>query len=173
MQRLIQFALRRPKLVIAGWIAIIALAAPFSMRLAGALRGSTDTVPGSPSELVSRDVNHAFGTGSAFVLPAVLVSRDLLTTDPRFAQAAAKLARALDSSGMVGVRHYWNTGDPALLGRDGHTALLLFAVPNKAANRFSPVRVKLTTRLPGVESRAAHFSSVKRLIKAAPSVPAR
>ncbi len=45
--------------------------------------------------------------------------------------------------------------------------------PNSAANRFSPLRVKLTTRLPGVSSRAAHFSSVKRVSSAAPSVPAR
>lgn len=45
--------------------------------------------------------------------------------------------------------------------------------PNSAAKRFSPVRVKLTTRLPGAGSRAAQFSSVKRLITAAPSVPAR
>jgi RND superfamily putative drug exporter len=129
MGQLILFALRRPKLVIAGWIAIIALAAPFSLRLGGALRGSTDTVPGSPSELVSRDLNHAFGTGSAFVLPAVLVSRDFAATDPRFAQAATKLERALTSSGIIGVRHYWNTGDTALLGRDGHTALLLVKPP--------------------------------------------
>src|SRR5438876_1649687 len=47
------------------------------------------------------------------------------------------------------------------------------ALPNSAAKRFSPVRVKLTTRLPGVGSRAAQFNSVKRLITAAPSVPAR
>ncbi len=33
------------------------------------------------------------------------------------------------------------------------------------------MRVKLTTRLPGVVSRAAHFSSAKRLIIAAPNVP--
>ncbi len=36
-------------------------------------------------------------------------------------------------------------------------------------NRFSPVRVKLTTRLPGVGSRAAQFSSVNRFITAAPA----
>jgi len=46
-------------------------------------------------------------------------------------------------------------------------------LPNSAAKRFSPVRLKLTTRLPGAESRTAHFSSVKRFMTAAPSVPAR
>ena len=48
-----------------------------------------------------------------------------------------------------------------------------FSAPNSAANCFSPLRVKLTMRLPGVGSRAAHFSSVNRVIMAAPSVPAR
>ena len=125
MRTLIQFALRRPKLVILVWVAILGAAAPFASRLAGALRGSTDAVPGSPSELVSRDLNQAFGKGSAFVFPAVMTSPVIATTDPRFAAAAADLERVLDSAGMSGVRHYWNTGDKTLLGRDGHSALLL------------------------------------------------
>ena len=125
MRTLIQLALRRPKLVILAWIAMLAVAAPFASRVAGALRGSTDAVPGSPSELVSRDLNHAFGKGSAFVFPAVLTSPGIATTDPRFAAAVANLERVLDSAGMSGVRHYWNTGDKTLLGRDGHSALLL------------------------------------------------
>src|SRR5450756_28641 len=97
MRSLIQFALRRPKTVIFAWIAILAAAAPFASRLAGALRGSTDAVPGSPSELVSRDLNNAFGTGSAFVFPAVLTSSNIPATDPRFAAAATRLERVLDS----------------------------------------------------------------------------
>jgi uncharacterized membrane protein YdfJ with MMPL/SSD domain len=125
MRALIQFALRRPKLVILAWVVILAAAAPFASRLAGALRGSTDAVPGSPSELVSRDLDHAFGKGSAFVFPAVLTSSSIPATDPRFAAAAAHLERVLDSAGMSGVRNYWNTGDKTLLGRDGHSALLL------------------------------------------------
>ncbi len=125
MRTLIQLALRRPKLVIFAWITMLAVAAPFASRLAGALRGTTDAVPGSPSELASRDLNHAFGKGSAFIFPAVLTSPSIPTTDPRFASAAASLERVLDSAGMTSVRHYWNTGDKTLLGRDGHSALLL------------------------------------------------
>jgi uncharacterized membrane protein YdfJ with MMPL/SSD domain len=125
MRTLIQLALRRPKLVIFAWIAVLAVAAPFAARLAGALRGSTDAVPGSPSELVSRDVDRAFGKGSSFVFPAVLTSSTIATTDPRFAAAATNLERVLDSVGMIDVRHYWNTGDKTLLGRDGHSALVL------------------------------------------------
>ncbi|HXL87246.1 MAG TPA: MMPL family transporter, partial [Gemmatimonadaceae bacterium] len=125
MRTLIQFALRRPKLVILAWVVMLAAAAPFASRLAGALRGTTDAVPGSPSELASRDLSYAFGKGSAFIFPAVLTSSSIPTTDPRFAAAAANLERVLDSAGMTGVRHYWNTGDKTLLGRDGHSALLL------------------------------------------------
>jgi uncharacterized membrane protein YdfJ with MMPL/SSD domain len=125
MRTLIQFALRRPRLVIFAWVVALAAAAPFAARLGGALRGSTDAVPGSPSELVSRDLARAFGKGSAFVFPAVLTSSTVATSDPRFAAAAATLARALDSAGMIDVRHYWNTGDKTLLGHDGHSALVL------------------------------------------------
>lgn len=125
MRTLIQLALRRPKIVIFSWIVALALVAPFASRLAGELRGSTDAVPGSPSELVSRDLDRTFGKGSAFVFPAVLTSSGIATADPRFAAAATKLARVLDSAGMVDVRHYWNTGDKTLLGRDGHSALVL------------------------------------------------
>ena len=125
MRALIQFALRHPKAVIFAWVAVLAAAAPFASRLAGALRGSTDAVPGSSSELVSRDLDRAFGKGSAFVFPAVLTSPGIAATDSRFAAAVVNLERVLDSAGMNGVRHYWNTGDKALLGRDGHSALLL------------------------------------------------
>jgi uncharacterized membrane protein YdfJ with MMPL/SSD domain len=125
MRALIQLALGRPKLVIFAWIATLAIAAPFASRLAGELRGSTDAVPGSPSELVSRDLGRAFGKGSAFVFPAVLTSPEIVTTDPRFAAAARNLEQKLKSAGLIDARHYWNTGDKTLLGRDGHSALVL------------------------------------------------
>jgi hypothetical protein len=64
-----------------------------------------------------------------------------------------------------------NLDDPATAHNMGGNNVALF--PNSSANRFSPLRVKLTTRLPGAESRAAHFSSVNRVIMAAPNVPAR
>src|ERR1700680_1648862 len=125
MRTLVQFALRWPKLVVLAWVVMLGAAAPFASRLAGALRGSTDAVPGSPSELVFRDLNQSFGEGTAFVFPAVLTSSSIPTTDPRFAAAAMNFERVLDSAGMNGVRHRWNTGDKALLGRDDHSALLL------------------------------------------------
>src|SRR5215207_1135116 len=132
MKTLLRFALRRPRLVIAVWLALLAVAAPFALRLAGVLRGSTDMVPGSASELVARDIDRAFGDGSAFVFPAVLTSPTLHSDDPRFAAAAVALARALDSAGMNSVRHFWNTGDTAMLGRDHRSALLLVTPPAKS-----------------------------------------
>jgi len=129
MRTLMRFVLRRPVVVVSLWGIALAVAAVFAPRLGGALRGSTDAVPGSPSELVSRDINRAFGDGSAFVFPAVLVSGDIEVSDPRFAVAANTLERVLDSAGMHSVRHFWNTGDTRLVGRDGHTALLLVTPP--------------------------------------------
>src|SRR5215218_3247255 len=132
MKTLLRFALRRPRLVIALWLAVLAGAAPFALRLAGVLRGSTDMVPGSASELVARDIDRAFGEGSAFVFPAVLTSTTLRTDDPRFAAAVVALEHALDSAGMKSVRHFWNTGDTAMLGRDGRSALLLVTPPARS-----------------------------------------
>src|SRR6187200_953594 len=121
MKALLRFSLRRPRLVIGLWLALLAGAAPYALRLAGVLRGSTDMVPGSASELVSRDIDRAFGDGSAFVFPAVLTSADLRSDDPRFAAAAVALEHALGSAGMKSVRHVWNTGDTAMVGRDGRS----------------------------------------------------
>ena len=125
----IHFALRRPKTVVVAWIIAVGAAAPFAAKLAGSLRGSTDAVPGSPSELVSRDLDRSFGEGTAFVFPAVVTSTTVATTNPRFASTVVSLQRALDSAGMKSVRHYWNTGDTTLLGRDGRSALLLVTPP--------------------------------------------
>src|SRR5690349_19699239 len=108
MRGLIRFAIQRPKLVVALWVAAIIAAAPFAMRLEKALRGSTDTVRGSPSELVSRQLNQSFGEGSSFVFPVTLTSSSIGANDPRFAAAAVRVETVLDSSGMVDVRHFWN-----------------------------------------------------------------
>jgi RND superfamily putative drug exporter len=132
MNTLLRFALRKPRLVIAIWLAMLAAVAPFALRLAGVLRGSTDMVPGSPSEVVARDINRAFGEGSAFVLPAVLTSTSVRFDDPRFVAAAVALEHALDSAGMQSTRHFWNTGDTAMIGRDVRSALLLVTPPAKS-----------------------------------------
>ena len=73
MKALLRFALRRPRLVIALWLVVLAGAAPWALRLGGVLRGSTDMVAGSASELVTHDIDRAFGEGSAFVFPAVRI----------------------------------------------------------------------------------------------------
>ncbi|MGI8617860.1 MAG: MMPL family transporter [Gemmatimonadaceae bacterium] len=126
MRPLVQLVLRHPRAVIALWVVLLVAAAPFAFQLGGALRGSTDAVTGSPSELVSRELNAAFGEGTAFVFPAVLTSKTTNASDPAFAAAAATMERALmDSARVHGVRHFWNTRDSTLLGRDGRSALLL------------------------------------------------
>ena len=132
MKTLLRFALRRPWLVIALWLAVLAGASPFALRLARVLRGSTDMVPGSESEIVARDIDRTFGDGSAFVFPTVLTSTELRSDDPRFAAAVATLERALAAAGMKAVRHAWNTGDTAMVGRDGRSALLLVTPPARS-----------------------------------------
>ena len=126
MRPLIELVLRRPRTVIVLWLILLAAAAPFALRLGGELRGSVADVTDSPSQIVSRDVNAAFGEGSAFVFPAVITSQSVGVDDPAFRAAVGTVERALrDSAGVRAVRHFWNTADSALLGRDGRSALLL------------------------------------------------
>ena len=126
---LLRIVLNRPRTVIALWLAVVVVASPFALRLAGALRGSTDAVAGSPSELVWRDLDRAFGTGTGFVFPLVVSSSSVHVDQPQFGASVALLQRKLESSGMKSVRHYWNTGDSTMLGRDGRSVLLLVTPP--------------------------------------------
>ena len=108
------------------WLLLLVAAAPFALKLGGELRGSTDAVTGSDSELASRRLDAAFGQGAAFVFPAVLTSTSSDVRGPAFAAAAAAVERALlDSARVRDVRHFWNTRDTTLLGRDGRSALFL------------------------------------------------
>ena len=129
MRTLIRFSVRRPGLVIALWLVTLALATPFALRLHHALGGSTGSVEGSPSDLVAKDVDRAFGTGASYVFPVVLSSPTIATDDARFVAAVGRLEAALGAAGMPGVRHFWNSGDPALRGADGRSALLLVTPP--------------------------------------------
>ncbi|MGI9140322.1 MAG: MMPL family transporter, partial [Gemmatimonadaceae bacterium] len=125
MRALVRLVLRHPSAVVALWATLLAVAAPFALQLAGELRGSTDAVTGSPSELVTRDINTLFGEGSAFTFPAVVTSSTTPVTDPAFRAAVTTIERALrDSAHVREVYHYWNTRDSTLLGRDGRSALV-------------------------------------------------
>src|SRR6185503_3391250 len=126
MKALTHWVVDRPKTVIAAWLLMLCGGAWLAVNLDGVIRGSTDGIPGSPSERVMQAINRAFGPDSAFVFPVVVENPRLSVRQSEFQEAFGQLERALMRQGNARqVRHFWNAGASELLGADGHSALLL------------------------------------------------
>jgi RND superfamily putative drug exporter len=126
MKRLFEFFLNHRKIVIGGWAVLLLAGGFYSMRLQNILLGSTDVIQHSPSGQVNRSLQEKLGQGSAYPFVVILQNHTVPVTDARFARMATELEKRLVAGASVlDVRHYWNSGSVRLLGRDGHSALLL------------------------------------------------
>ncbi|MBI5689585.1 MAG: MMPL family transporter [Verrucomicrobia bacterium] len=115
-----------PRVVVATWCVILAVAVPFALRLGGVAQGGSESIRGSESNLVLRTCNREFGPGAALPAQVVVTSETLAVADPRYAEMVARLTRELSADARVGsVLHTWNSGLPELVGRDGRSTLLL------------------------------------------------
>jgi len=116
-----------PLRAVAVWVLLLAIAAIPALRVGDVLRGGSDAVPGSESiEAVDRAVDAGWPAGTFYPFVAVLHSGTHKVTDPAFAEAARALSAALLNRGAATAVHSaWSTGDATLLGKSGHTALLL------------------------------------------------
>ena len=122
--------LRRRRLVLVAWFALLAAGAQFAGRLDEVLQGGTDQIPGSESDRVTRSLNRAFGPGSSFQLLVVMRNDSVATDDPAWAAAVTDLSDSLHARhGVRAVRSWWNTSLPELLGKDRHSALVI-VTPN-------------------------------------------
>jgi RND superfamily putative drug exporter len=102
------------------------ISAVFSVRLKNVVQGSSDIIPDSPSDLVTKSIQAKFGDGAAYTFPVVVVSKSVDAHGPRFADAVTRVSNALCQEGVaVRVTHAWNTGFPEFIGKDGRSALLL------------------------------------------------
>ena len=118
--------LARPAAVLGCWLVIAVVAGAAAGRLPAVLRGGTDPIAGSPSERVERELVRAFGEGAFYQHLLVLSSRDLSAGDPRFSAAAKRLTDEIARLAVVrSVETPWNSTRPELIGRDGHTVLLV------------------------------------------------
>jgi RND superfamily putative drug exporter len=123
---LAEWVVDRPRRVIVAWLAMLILGAGFAAQLEGVVRGSTDGIPGSPSEEALQALERGFGPDSAFVFPIVVDSPRVSVQSVRFRDTVDRLERALTAPGHVSrVRHFWNSGAADLLGNDGKSALML------------------------------------------------
>jgi putative drug exporter of the RND superfamily len=126
MTRFVAWVLHHRKTVIAVWCIFFIISTVFSVRLKNVVQGSSDIIPNSPSDRVTKSIQAKFGDGAAYTFPIVIVSRSIKANEPRFVDAVTRVSNTLCQSGKaVRVTHTWNTGFPELIGKDGHSALLL------------------------------------------------
>ena len=128
MPTLASWVLRHRRVTILMWAVLIGVSGLCALRLNGVLKGASDGVPGSPSvETIKRAVDHGIPAGTFFPFLVLLKNDQVGVQDVRFQVAAQAIDQALTTvPGGGAVRSYWNTGRVDLLGRDRHTALILF-----------------------------------------------
>ena len=131
------------RLVMAAWLIAFVVAAPLAWRVRDALKGASDGVPGSESvETISRAVHGGIPAGTFFPFLVVLKNDLIPVDDIRFQATAQDIERRLGRTPQGGtVRSFWNTGRADLVGRDRHTALILFrtnAANLNAAEALTP-----------------------------------
>ena len=119
--------LRRDRFVMAFWGLILLLASTFALRIGDVVQGGSDGVPGSESiEAIDRAVAAGVPAGTFYPFIAVLHSDSHEVHDAQFVQAGQAVSTALrERGGATAVQSVWNTADARLVGRSGHTALLL------------------------------------------------
>ncbi len=126
MRSLVAWVLFRRRIVIAVWCMLFLISAVFSVQLKNVVQGSSDIIPNSPSDRVTKAIQAKFGSGAAYTFPVVVASKSVDANGPRFAEAVARVSNALCQEGIaVHVATAWNTGLPELIGKDEHSALLL------------------------------------------------
>ena len=118
---------RRTLPVMAAWGTLLLLASALALRVGDVVRGGSDGVPGSESiEAVDAAVAAGVPAGTFYPFIAVLHADGYGVDDPQFAEAARAVDAALRApGGATAVQSVWNSGDARLVGRSGHTALLL------------------------------------------------
>jgi RND superfamily putative drug exporter len=118
--------LRHRAAVIVTWVAVVAIAAFWATRLPAVLQGGVDAIPGSESGRVTATIRRAFGVGTLFQFPIVVVADSLTTDDPAFGDAIDRVSGSLARLPAVrSVESAWSASRLELLGEDGHSALLI------------------------------------------------
>lgn len=133
MCRLISFAIRRPRSVLAGWLMLVAVAAPFALQLGGALKAGGFSDPRGEATLAQETLEQAFDDApnsllvvlhdpAGEVADAVPAAR---TTVERYAEVVAVLDHRTEA---------------AWLSPDGHTTFLRvdFGADNTTVQNLVP-----------------------------------
>ncbi|HLU33337.1 MAG TPA: MMPL family transporter [Natronosporangium sp.] len=133
MRRLISFAIHRPKSVLAGWLMLVALAAPFALQLGGALKAGGFSDPRGEATLAQETLEQAFGDAPNSLLIVLHDPAGAVTGEVPAARATAE--RYAEVVAVVDHRT-----EPAWLSSDGHTTFLRvdFGTDNTTVQNLVP-----------------------------------
>ncbi|HEU4393528.1 MAG TPA: MMPL family transporter [Solirubrobacterales bacterium] len=121
MSAVVDFAIRRPRLVVGVWIALVAGLGLAGLRIEEQLHLTNPVVPGSDSARTQQVVAEQFGDESALVAGLGGPPAQLRASGPR-------IARALDRIPHVSVVSPWVSGTSPALRPDASKAVLLLGV---------------------------------------------
>ncbi len=144
---------RRASPVLVAWLAVLALASLPALRLGEVVRGGSDGVPGSESiEAVARASAAGMPAGTFYPFVAVLHSDTQRVGDAQFKDTANAVSAALLArGGAVAVNSVWSNGDSRLLGRSGHSALLLIRTHAATFSEAELATEPLRTAIAGLQ----------------------
>lgn len=125
MNRLAKFLVKRSKLALFGFIALIALSSIWGFQSFGHLKGGGYDDPGSDSAKVSQILTDEFGLDTAEVV--IVADFNSQADDPRSVSAGANLTKDLQAvDGVDKVESYFSLGSPASLRSDDGNAVYYF-----------------------------------------------
>jgi trehalose monomycolate/heme transporter len=110
---------RRRRLVLAGALVFVAVAALWGTGVFGALKNGGFDDPGSGSARAARIVNDRIGAPDD-ELVVLYSSRTMTVDDPAFRAAVTGTLGRLPGADVARVTTYWSSGSPALVSRDRH-----------------------------------------------------
>jgi RND superfamily putative drug exporter len=143
---------RRDFPVLAVWLVVLLFAGALATRVSEVVRGGSDGVAGSES-IAAVDAAVAAGVpaGTFYPFVAVLHSEAGTVSDMHFAAAGRDLTRALlQQGGATAVQSVWNSGDARLVGRSGHSALLLIRTSAATFSEAELATARLRTAVASV-----------------------
>jgi len=146
---LAKVATRHPWKVVAVWVLVMAVAAPFAMRFEDILTSAGWDVGGSDSQKARQLIEHQLPQTFPQNLVAVFHSDELTVDDPKYSAAVdSALSRAEGDKSVAGVMSYFNSGNRRLVSEDGRTTYAVVGLNTSAddAPRAAPDLIKALKR---------------------------
>jgi RND superfamily putative drug exporter len=126
--------------VIAGFAALLAIAALYGSSAADHLPTGGFEVPGSESDLAVKEAERRFGIGAPDVL---VIYRDETSDvrDPLFGALILDLLEVVfEDEGVVGATTYWDTSQESLVSHDAHETLVIVSLGGSNADKLATLK---------------------------------